>query len=69
MDIRFFRIGHESKSNISLMEIKLTDQASIEEERKKIRGFLHFWARELLAMKDEAGVEHIVREPSAKGSS
>jgi hypothetical protein len=45
------------------------DHASIEDERKKIRSLLPFWAKELLAMKDDAEEKNIVREPSCKGSS
>jgi hypothetical protein len=59
-----------SKSQIYLMEITMTDDhASIEDERKKIRSLLPFWAKELLAMKDDAEEKNIVREPSCKGSS
>lgn len=48
------------------MEIELTDdRALMEDERKRIRGLLPFWAQELLSMKDEAAKKR-VREPSVK---
>ena len=37
------------------MEIELTnDHDLIEEEKKEVQNLLPFWARQLLAMKDEA---------------
>jgi hypothetical protein len=42
---------------------------TIGEEGKKVREFLPFWAKELLAMKDEAESKHTVHGPSVREGS
>jgi hypothetical protein len=53
-------------SLIYLLEIELTvDHALAEEERKRIRSLLPFWAMELLAIHDEAKADP--KYPKATG--
>jgi hypothetical protein len=47
----------------------IADNCRMKEKKGNVCELLPFWARELLAMNDEAEKNHTVREPSAKEDS
>ena len=53
-----------------LLEIQMSDNKTSEKEKEtKVRGFLPFWARDLLAMKDEAEKKRTAHESSVREGS
>jgi hypothetical protein len=48
------------------MGLDMTNKYRMKENKENVRALLPFWAKELLAMNDEAEKNRKVREPSAK---